>query len=143
MLTDKELLCSEWQAITGAAVSDDSLLMRDLVGADRTRKLRCFAAVEADFAGAATGITVDMIQADNSALTANVEVLGTTGAIAADLLGQRVLVDTPLPATTKPYFGFRFTPQGGSFTAGSITAGLTTGIETRSAERPRFETHGY
>ena len=149
MHTDKELLASEKQAITETAVSLDSILMTGLVGADRSRNLRVFAQVEGALTGgAATGITVEMIQADNAALTTNVEVLGSTGNIAngsggANVAAGRRLVDQPLPATTKPYFGFRYTPAGGSYGSGVITAGIVLATGTPTAQRPVANTNGF
>ncbi len=146
MMTDKELLASEKQAITATAVSTDSILMQGLTGLSRSRNLRVFAQVETALTGgAATGLTVEMIQADNAALTTNVESLGSTGVIAAGAtlgVGRR-LVDQPMPAVTKPYFGFRYTAAGGSFGAGAITAGIVTGTETPTQQRPLANSHGF
>lgn len=145
MLTDKELLASEKQAITATAVSTDSVIMTGLTGLSRSRHLRAFAQVETALTGgAATGLTVEMIQADNAALTTNVESLGSTGVIAAANLGAgRRLVDQPMPSVTKPYFGFRYTAAGGSFGAGTITAGIVTGTETPTQQRPVANSHGF
>lgn len=149
MLTDKELLASEKQAITATAVSTDAILMTGLIGIDRTHNLRCFAQVESDLSGgAATGLTVEMIQADNAALTTNVVVLGSTGTIVNGTSGVNLkagtrLLDTPLPAVTKPYFGFRYTAAGGNYGAGTITAGLVTGTETPAQARPVANSHGF
>lgn len=149
MLTDKELLASEKQAITGTAVSTDAILMTGLVGIDRTHNLRCFAQVESDLSGgAATGITVEVIQADNAALTTNVVSLGSTGAIVNGTSNVNVkagsrLLDVPLPAVTKPYLGFRYTPAGGNYGAGTITAGLVTGTETPAQLRPVANSQGF
>ncbi len=146
MNTDKELLCSEKQAITATAVSTDSIFMTGLAGADRTRNLRCIVQVETSLTGgAATAITVEIIQADNAALTANVVSLGTTGPVAsgATVAAGSRLLDTPLPAVTKPYLGFRYTMTGGSFGAGAITAGLVVGTETPFQQRPVANSHGF
>lgn len=143
MLTDKELLASEKQAITGTAVSTDAILMTGLAGIDRTHRLRAFAQVESGLSGgAATGITVEMIQANNAALTSGVDVLGTSGAVTSAPAGAR-LIDAPLPAVTKPYFGFRYTVAGGSYGAGTITAGLVSGTETPTQSRPVANSHGF
>ncbi len=149
MLTDKELLASEKQAITATAVSTDSILMTGLAGADRALHLRCFVQVETSLTGgAATGITVEVIQADNAALTTNVDVLGSTGAIVNGTGGTNVaagrrLLDTPLPAVSKPYLGFRYTMAGGSYGAGTITAGLVTGTATPPNQRPAGNAQGF
>ena len=146
MNTDRELLCSEKQAITATPlVSTDSVIVTGLLGADRSRNLRAFAQVETALSGGAgTGITVEIIQADNAALTANVQSLHSTGNIpTADApLGTRLL-DQPMPAFTKPYAGFRYTSAGGAYAAGAITAGFVVGTETPEATRPGDETHGF
>lgn len=149
MNTDKELLASEKQAITATAVSADSIIMTGLTGLGRSRNLRAFAQVETSLTGgAATGITVEMIQADNVALTTNVEVLGSTGTIVnggsnVNVAAGRRLLDVPMPDVTKPYFGFRYTMAGGSYGAGAITAGIVIGTETPTAQRPPYETNGF
>lgn len=146
MNTDKELLCSEKQAITGTAVSTDSVLVRGLAGSDRTLNLRAFAQVETALSGGAgTGITVEIIQADDAALTSNVQSLYSTGNQAngaATAAGSR-LVDTPMPAFTKPYAGFRYTAAGGAYGAGAITAGFVIGTESPFGTRPAAESHGF
>lgn len=145
MNTDKELLCSEKQAITSTPlVSTDSVLVTGLLGGDK-RGLRAFAQVETALSGGTgTGITVEIIQADNAALTTNVQSLYTTGSVltAAAPLGTR-LVDQPMPVFTKPYAGFRYTSATGAFAAGAITAGFMIGNETGLAARPSYESHGF
>lgn len=150
MNTDRELLCSEKQAITADAVSTDAILMKGLLGADRSRNLRAFCQVEADFTpdGAATGITFEIIQADNAALTTNVQSLYSSGAIAngasnVNLKAGKRIIDVPLPKVTKDYLGFRYTTNAGDYTTGRVTAGLVVGTDTALSERPLGETHGW
>lgn len=149
MNTDKELLASEKQAVTATAVSTDSIIMSGMTGLSRGRSLRAFAQIEAPLTGGtATGITVELIQADNSALTTNVEVLGSTGVVAngagnINVAGGRRLVDQPMPDVTKPFFGFRYTPATGPYDSGTITAGIVAGTETPVAQRPPYETNGF
>ena len=137
MMQDRELVFSESQAITGPALSADAILLRGLDGIDKTRRLRVLATVEAAFSGSATGLTVDLVQADNPALTSNVDVLGTTGMVPiASLVPDIRLLDQPLPRVSKAYVGFRYTPQGGTFSAGVVTAGLAYGTDTHPQQRP-------
>lgn len=146
MNTDKELLCSEKQAITADAVSTDSILMTGNLGADRTRNLRAFCQVETAFTpdGSATGATFELIQADDAALTSNVESLYSSGAVAnANLTAGRRAIDIPLPRVSKAYIGFRYTTNAGDFTTGAVTAGLVVGTDTALADRPSFESHGF
>ncbi len=145
MHTDKELLASEKQAITGTAVSTDSVLVKGLVGYSRTAQMRAFAQIETALTGgAATSVTVEVIQADNGALTTNVESLASSGLIltAAAIAGKRAL-DIAMPEFTKPYAGFRYTMAGGSYTAGAITAGFVLGTSTPEDLRPAAQTHGF
>lgn len=146
MNTDRELLCSQKQAVTSTPlVSTDSILMTGNLGADRSRNLRCFSQLETDLSGGTgTGITVEVIQADDAALTTNVESLYSTGVIATATANaaDRVL-DIPLPRVTKAYLGFRYTSATGAFAAGAITSGLVVGTDTPLADRPAYESHGF
>ncbi|NIJ18473.1 hypothetical protein FHS95_000142 [Sphingomonas naasensis] len=150
MNTDKELLASEKQTVTSTPlVSTDSILMSGLSGQSRSRNLRAFAQVETSFTGGTgTALTVDLIQADNAALTTNVTVIGTSGAIAngssnVNVAAGRRLLDIPLPEVTQAYLGFRYTSATGAYGAGAITAGLVVGTETPQASRPNAESHGF
>ena len=149
MNTDKELLCSEKQALTATAVSTDSIYMAGLVGASRARNLRCVAQVETSLTGGtATGITVEIIQADNAALTTNVVSLGSTGVVANGASNVNVaagsrLLDVPLPPVSQPYLGFRYTMATGPYAAGVITAGIVIGTETPFQQRPLHNSHGF
>ncbi|HEX8577988.1 MAG TPA: hypothetical protein VF655_00150 [Allosphingosinicella sp.] len=146
MNTDKELLASEKQALTATAVSTDSIMVSGLSGLDRGSRLRAFAQLETALTGGTgTGVTVEIIQADNAALTQNVESLFSTGVKANGTntaAGSR-LVDVPIPAFTKPYAGFRYTMATGAYAAGAITAGFVVGTETPQATRPLAESHGF
>lgn len=150
MNTDKELICSDKQAITADAVSTDSILMTGLLGADRSRNLRAFCQIETGFTpdGSATGITFEIIEADNAALTSGVVSLYSTGAIAngssnVNLAAGKRPIDVPLPKVSKAYLGFRYTTNVGDYTTGKVTAGLTIGGETPLADRPAGESHGF
>lgn len=146
MNTDKELLASERQAITGTAVSADSVIVRGLGGYGRATSLRAFAQVRDALAGgAATGLTVELIEADDAALTVNVRSLHTTGVVpaGAGVAQGRRLIDVAVPEFTKPFAGFRYTPAGGAFASGAITAGFVLGTETPQAARPVAESHGF
>lgn len=145
MNTDKELLCSEKQAITATAVSTDSILMTGNLGADRTRNLRAIAQIETALSGGTgTSVTAELISADNAALTSNVTSLASSGAVltAAALAGVRLL-DIPMPKVSQAYLGFRYTMATGPYAAGAITAGLVVGTDTPVADRPAFESHGF
>lgn len=141
MNTDKELTCSDKQAVSAAGVSTDSIILKGRLGMARTSQLRAVAQVE----GVTTpgDLTVELIQADNAALTAGVVALasqtktGITSTTQAD--GRRF--DFVFPEVTKDYFGFRYTPAGGgSFT---VFAGLVAGSESPLSNRGTFNSHGF
>jgi hypothetical protein len=143
MNTDRELLCSQKQAITATPlVSTDSVIVTGLYGADRTRRMRAFAQIETALSGGAgTGITAEIIQADDAALTTNVQSLYSSGNIvnANAPVGTR-LIDQPMPAFTKPYAGFRYTSAGGAYGAGAITAGFVVATGSPMTGRPAPQT---
>lgn len=149
MIIDKELTCSEKQAVTVDAVSTDSILVTGLSGLDRTGHLRCYAQVETSFTpdGSATGITFEVIEATNGALTSGITSLYSTtvlnGASNVNLSAGKRVIDIPLPKLSKPYLGYRFTTNAGDYTTGKITAGITLGGETPQADRPVAESHGF
>lgn len=147
MNTDRELLCSDKQAITSTPlVSTDSITMSGIgLGLTRGRHMRAFAQVETALSGGAgTGITAEIIGADDAALTSNVVSLYSTGNIvtASAPVGTR-LIDQPIPFTTKAYVGFRYTSAGGAYAAGAITSGFVANQETGIAQRPTFQSHGF
>lgn len=145
MNTDKELLCSEKQAITADDVSDDSILMTGLLGADRTRNLRAICQIETAFTpdGSATGITFELIEATDAALTTSITSLHSVAVVNANLLAGTRVIDIPLPKVSKAYLGFRYTTTAGDYTTGAVTAGLVVGTDTALADRPSFESHGF
>ena len=72
--------------------------------------------------GAGSTLTVEAIQADDAALTSNVEVLATVTAIAANMtLGDQLEVPFPQGTMTKQYLGARLTLATGTTT---ITADI-------------------
>jgi hypothetical protein len=83
-------------------------------------------------AGAAT-LQIQVIQADDAALTSNVQVLRETRALAAGTqpsvftLGK-VLNMQNVPSMTKQFLGLQYTIGTATTTAGKITAGLRKGV---------------
>ncbi len=145
MNTDKELLCSEKQAVTATAVSTDSILMTGNLGSDRTRNLRFIAQIETPLSGGTgTGITVEIIEATNAALTTGVVSLYTSGSIATATANAAYrVVDVPMPKVSLAYVGARYTMATGAYGAGAITAGMVVGTDTPIVDRPAFESHGF
>lgn len=68
-------------------------------------------------AGAGSTHTLEVIQADNAALTSGVESLGSVSALAAALtLGDEIEIPIPQGVMDKEYIGFRHTATGGTTT---------------------------
>lgn len=68
--------------------------------------------------GAGTTHTLEAIQADDAALTSNVEVLNTVTVTTAQVkIGQPVEVPFPQGTMTRKYLGFRHSATGGTTTA--------------------------
>lgn len=147
MYTDRELTASDSQVITATAVSTDSIVLNGFsLGRAYSPDLRAYAQVDQNFtaSGAAT-LTVEIIQADNGALTTNVQSLYSSGALALAALttgSEQFLIDVPMPKVTKPYVGFRYTVATGPMTAGQITAGFTPLTPTDLNDQPTYWT-GY
>lgn len=68
-------------------------------------------------AGAGSTHTLEAIQADNAALTVNVEVLNTVTVLAANLTTEDA-IEIPIPqgTLTRQYIGFRHSASGGTTT---------------------------
>lgn len=68
-------------------------------------------------AGAGSTHTLEAIQADDAALTSNVEVLSTVTVLAADLVkGKEIEIPIPQGVMDKQYLGFRNSSTGGTTT---------------------------
>lgn len=77
--------------------------------------------------GGASTLSVELVTADNSALTTNVEVLFATPVFAlADIAAGTFLAMIPIPkALYRTHLGIREVVAGANFTGGAITAFLT------------------
>jgi len=68
-------------------------------------------------AGAGSTHVLEVIQADDAALSVNVEVLSSVSVLAANLaLGDQVEIPIPQGVMTRKYIGFRNTATGGTTT---------------------------
>ena len=131
MITDKLLRVSTDQAVTTTAVSTDTVdlsVARDMgEGGDLYMN---FAMTEA-FAGG-TSTNLEVIIADNAALSSNVVVIGASGAIVtADLtLGKNVAVrlNPQIASLGKRYLGARYTVSGTN-SAGKVTADIVMDVQ--------------
>lgn len=83
-------------------------------------------------AGAAT-VTFEFIQADDGALTTNVEVLGSTGPIGKATLVAGALIPIHVPSASplapRRYVGVRYTVATGPLTAGSFSAAIVKDVQ--------------
>lgn len=81
-----------------------------------------FAIDSGDLAGAGTDLTLEIIQADDAALTSNVEQISAMTVAKAELVdGSQFFLSIPGNRMDKAYFGARYTPVGGAIT-GDINA---------------------
>lgn len=137
-ILDSTLLFSENQAVTVTAISENVMqfpatgtvpyegaaLARNLGPGN---ELPLFIQVTQDFA-TLTSLTIDVVTADNAALTTNPVVLATTGAIPVATLkagykpNPRIFPD----GTVKEYLGLKYTVTGTTATTGKVTAALAT-----------------
>lgn len=79
-----------------------------------------------------TGETVDIVGADNAALTTNPVVLSTTYILAAALTANSLHKMPPLaPGSNKQYLGCRFVNTGGAPSTGKWKVGLLPGQSGR------------
>lgn len=81
--------------------------------------------------GGAGTLQVQLVQADDAALTTNLVVLQETIAIAlANLVaGYQFRIEVP-PGVTKRFLGCRYVVGGATLTAGTVTAGFVDTLQT-------------
>ena len=118
MRFDIENQLSVAQAFTGAATVSTNSYEKQTAAQDisigRRMALLILPTVAA---GAGSTHTMEVVQADNSALTSNLEVLGTLSIVAADLtVGSAHELPIPQGTMDKKYIGFRNTSTGGTTT---------------------------
>lgn len=144
MITDRELMCSIDQAITGDANSTDVIdtsIARDL---GRGHPMRVRAQVTTTFtSGGAGTLNIQFVESAAAALTSP-NVLLQTGALAlATLVAGYIALDAVLPRTSLQYLGFIYDNGTAVFTAGKVTAGLVEATETPMADRPSNYNTGF
>jgi hypothetical protein len=129
MIYDALNTVSTAQTVTATAVSTDAIdLLQNREVADGQAVDMVFTTLVAALAAGAATVTFDVIIADDSALTTNVEVIGSSGPIGkADLVvGKQVPVSFN-PQTNKlgrRYLGGRYTVATGPLTAGQFHAAI-------------------
>lgn len=130
MFTDNDLLVSTAQAVTAAAVSDKSIDLGAAIQVGVGETLYPFARVTGTAASnPTTSMTIDVIGADNDALTTNPVVLCSKTVLAAALTANSLhhLPPVGMGSAAKQYIGMKFTPNGGNASTGAFTAGFTIG----------------
>ena len=128
------------QAVTATAVSTNTYDTAPLtlganqpndIGRGEPLEIAISTLVAATAAGAAT-VNFELIQADDAALTTNVETLVQTGPIAKATLVVGCLIalhyDRAAPLTPRRYIGVRYTVGTGPLTAGTFSAAIVKNI---------------
>jgi len=118
MRFDLENQLSVAQAFTGAAtVSTNSYKKQSAAQDISIGRRMALLVLPTVAAGAGSTHTLDVIQADNAALTTNKEVLATVSVAAANLtLGDEVEIPIPQGVVDRQYIGFQNTAAGGTTT---------------------------
>lgn len=129
--------------ITATAVSTNTIDLtnaRDLFEGNDLVKLRSLITVAFNNL---TSLTIDIIQADDTALSSNVTVVGSSGAIplASLTLGKRFVVEgnPRIASTGQRYLGARYTVTGTAPTTGSVLAEFGNQVQ----DGQKFYTSGF
>ncbi len=115
MRFDSQNQLSVAQAFTATAVSTNSYEKQTAAQDTSIGRLMALLVQPTVAAGAGSTHVLAAIQADDAALTSNVEVLGSVTKLAAVLVpGADVIIPIPQGTMTKKYIGFRNTISGGT-----------------------------
>lgn len=100
-------------------------------GRGTPKRLFCKVSEEFDSAGDATTLAVELVMADDDALTQNLKVIKQTPAIAQAqlLVGKEIPLGYLPPGIAKKWLGLRFTVAGAVPTAGKIRAGIAESVQ--------------
>ena len=137
MILDKQNLFSDQQSLAGTGnilstnvidlgvagtLAKDGTAIRNDVG--RGEEPKVFAQITADVSGG-TSVQLQLVQADDSAMSTNLEVLEQTDAIAVATLkaGYQFRLTRIPPGVTRRYLAMRYVVVGTN-TSGSATAGV-------------------
>lgn len=118
MRFDIENQLSVEQAFTGAATVSTHSYKKQTAAQDISigRRMALLVMPTAN-AGAGSTHTLEVIQADDAALTSNVQVLASVTKLAAELVkGKEIELPIPQGVMTKQYIGFRNSSSGGTTT---------------------------
>lgn len=137
MILDQQSLFSDAQAITTTANSSNVIDTLPVTGPNTKsgigdgQDIVLFAQVgPANFAGG-TSLQIQLVSADDAALTTNAQVHYDSGAVVlANLLAKARLIGVDLPfGKYRRYVGLKYTVVG-TMTAGVVTAGLVEDMQT-------------
>lgn len=146
MYIDKNLEFSDAQAVTATAISTNVYDLFSMAAGGDASEITpnsrldvglgedvwavCNTAVTATDTGSDATLVVEVISADDAALTTNVQVHATSGtlAFAAFATAGTNLLRARLPSlASRRYIGFRYTVNSGPLTAGAFDAFFTIG----------------
>lgn len=131
MFIDKQIEFSDSQAVTSTAIStnvyDTQVSQLVNLGGLQPAYLVVQCDTTATDSGSDATVTIELVGADNEALTTNATVMASSGAIAfASLIGGTTLWLSALPFyKTRRYFGVRYTVGSGPLTGGAFSAFVT------------------
>ena len=131
MITDKLLRVSTDQALTTTAVSTDTIDLSIARDIGEGQDLYMNFAVTTALAGG-TSVKFEVIQADNAALSSNVQVIGSSDAVVTASLvagyNTAVRINPQIASNGKRYLGARYTISG-TYTSGAVTADVVMDIQ--------------
>lgn len=138
MIIDQQNLFSDAQAITASANSTNVIDTLPVTGPNTKsgigdgEDLSLFAQVGSVAFATLTSLNVQLVSADDAALTTNVIAHFDSGAIpVASLTAKARLVAVDLPyGKYRRYVGLKYVVTGTNASAGSITAGLVKDLQT-------------
>ena len=131
MITDAQTRFSDSQAVTtGTQLSTNSYDMGVARDIGRGRELRIFCNVVTAFASG-TSLQVNVVESVNSDLSSASVIYTGTAVAEAALTAGKVILDQPLPATSKRYIGLQFVTVG-THTAGAVTGGIVMNTDSNT-----------
>ncbi len=118
MRFDKENQLCDGQAFTGGATVSENSYQKQSAAQDLSiGRLMALIVLPTVAAGAGSTHTLEVVQADVTALTTNVESLASVDVLAANLaLGDVAVIPIPQGVMNRLHLGFRHTATGGTTT---------------------------
>lgn len=131
MMLDNETTLSEEQAVTASAISTDVYDLGEGLGnLGAGQPLMFETLVTADFA-TLTSLDIQIVAADDAALTTNPVVVESSGAvIAADLVSGYRFAGTLNLHEKKRYIGFKYVVAGSDATTGAVTSFINLDVNS-------------